>query len=124
MSLFTILFGRRATSDLESELERIKRKFADLPRSYLRAGDVFGGSGLKIIRVVCGVCDDASRALRLGLDVDNRRITRKQVANGVRRLISDARHDAGFVEAILSIEGARRYDAYLTELEHIARRIG
>jgi hypothetical protein len=83
----------------------------------------FGG-GSKALEIVPAVCDSAIKALDQGLDVNNRPIDRTGIANGIRRLVRDARQDTGLVATLLNVEGVQLYGQYLNELERIANRIG
>jgi hypothetical protein len=82
----------------------------------------FGGArGREILVTICGVCDDAIKALSQGLDVDNRPINSSQIADGLKRLVQDARNDTGLVATVLNPKGIRLYSQCLDELERIAQ---
>jgi hypothetical protein len=122
MGLFNWFKGGGTT--IQQDLRELKQKFLALPGDFPSQASVvrFGGAS-RALQIIPGVCDDAIRALNEGLDVNNRPIDRADIANGLRRLVGDARTDAGLVATELNPDGVRLYGQYLDELHRIALRI-
>jgi tetratricopeptide (TPR) repeat protein len=109
---------------LQQELRALRDKFSALPGTFPTPVQVVRiGSGPETLRVIPRVCEDAIRALDQGLDVNNLPIDKSGVANGLKRLVRDARQDTGLVMTLLSAAGVHRYGQYLDELESVANRI-
>lgn len=124
MGLLDGLLGSGSKDRVRQDLMAIKAKFEGLAGQYPRQGDVVRfGSLPQALKVIPGVCNDAIRALEQGLDVNDRPINKSQIADGLKRLVSDARQDAGLVATVLNPDGVRLYGQYLDELERIAGRI-
>lgn len=109
-----------------ARLRRFEGDFAGLRREHPRTADVvfLGGSGeggaAGTLAVISGVCADAARALETGLDPAGLRIEPGRVADGLRRLVADARKDTGLVATALDPDGVRAYQGLLVELERVA----
>jgi hypothetical protein len=115
-----------AFAETQQDLQVVKIKFYELSAKYPQKASitVFGATcGPKILEIICGICDYAIRALNQQLDVNNCPISEIQIANGLQRLVQDARQDTGLVAMVLNVEEVRLYGHYLDELEQIARHI-
>jgi hypothetical protein len=111
---------------IKEELRALKLKFLELPEKYVaqRTIEGFGDSqGLEIIRTISGVCNDVVGALISGRGVDGSPINKQQIANGLKRLIADARTDLGIVAMHINPNGVQLYQQYLKQLDDIADRI-
>lgn len=109
--------------EINKDIKSIKDMFSELPRRYQRQGDIVGpgaGKGSELIKIICSVCDDVIKALRDGVGVEGIPIDNAQIANGLKRLISDARQDTGVIAMQLNSEGVHLYNEYLSKLERIA----
>jgi hypothetical protein len=112
------------SATLKHELRVLKGKFTTLPGEYPTQVQVVRfGSPPQTLQMVALVCDDAIRALDQGLDVNNQPINPSGVANGLKRMVKDARQDTGLVATTLNPLGVRRYSQYLDELESLANRM-
>jgi hypothetical protein len=135
MSFLSKLFGTQSSGketqqnlpssrEILQDLENIKLKFSELRRLHTRQGSVnmFGRSP-DTIGIICTVCDDAIKALNVGIGVEGLPINKAQISDGLKRLVRDAKSDTGVVATKLDVEGVRFYNQYLDELERIAQQI-
>lgn len=116
------------TSELIAELYALKSKIAPIPQIYPRSGFVTGpgaDSDRKLIPAVCQVFDDAVRALQTGLDINDRPITKPQIAAGLKRLLDITRKPewVGSASLVISIQGLSEFVNYMNEIEEIASKI-
>jgi hypothetical protein len=110
---------------LPQSLQEMAAKFAGLqPPATVRPSQGTS-SGERILTTICGACDDAIQALRSGLDVDGRPITRTEIADGLQRVVSDGRSNLVMyrMASVLTPQGLRLFEEYLGQLERLARRI-
>jgi len=110
------------------ELRTLKTKISELPAQYAVEGFVFGvglGQAQEQIPIICQNIDQAIRALNTGLDPYNRPITKPQIADGLKRLVSATRKPAfiGLMTAVLNSDGIQSLEDHLNYLERIANKI-
>lgn len=129
MGWFKRMFGKgKTTSEIISDLQTLKSKISELPRRYPTGAFTFGagaGTAREQIPIICRNIDDAVRALKTGLDPNNRPITKPQIADGLKRLVGATRRPAfvGLITAVLSSSGISELENYMNELEGIASKI-
>ena len=128
MGIFGKMFGKDKTSDIVRELETLKSRISEIPQKYSTEAFVFGagvGTAKEQIPTICAVIDDAVKALEKGLDVHNQPITRPQMANGLKRLVTATQRPAfiGLVSAVLNADGVSELEKGMSELEQIANKI-
>jgi TolB-like protein len=83
------------------------------------------GQAVENIQIVCRNVDEAVRALETGLDPHGRRITKTQVAAGLRRLVDATRQPAciSLLTVVLGDDAIRSLENHLRELERMADTI-
>jgi len=128
MGLFDKLLGKDETSEVVKELLALKSKISKIPQVYSTSALVFGpgaGQAREQIPTICAVIDDAVKALRKGLNVHNRPITRPQIADGLKRLVVATRQPAfiGLTSTVIDPPGISELEKYMNEMEQIASRI-
>ena len=121
------IFGRIGTGKIVKELLDLKSKISDFPKYHQTATFTFGAGisqAHQQIQTICAVIDDAVKALKTGLDVHNRPITRHQIADGLKRL-ANATRETKFYELMKAVfgYGVAEFYNYMKELEQIANRI-
>lgn len=121
MGLFDKLRGKDETSEIVQELLALKSKVSKIPQAYSTSALVFGAGAGKTreqIPTISAVIDDAVKALRKGLDVHNRPITRPQIADGLKRLIVATRRPAfiGLISTVIDPAGISELEKYMNEL--------
>lgn len=122
------IFDRSKTSEIAQELLALKSKISELPQKFQTGTSVFGagaGKAQEQIPTLCAVIDDAVKALKTGLDIHNRPITKPQITDGLKRLVTATRQPAfiGLVSVVLSPNGVIELEKNMKELEKIANRI-
>ncbi|MBI3645886.1 MAG: hypothetical protein HY233_07975 [Acidobacteriales bacterium] len=119
------LYYALEVADIAKMLRALELLFAQLPRDFARGAEVvnLGAAPGHTLSVICEVCHAAAEALEKGIDYESKPLSRVQVADGLRRLVQDAKADTGLVASLLNQEGLRRYDTYLKQLEETAGRI-
>jgi hypothetical protein len=128
MGLFDKSSGKGETSGIVQELQDLKTKISELPTQYPAGGASFGAGASQAqeqIPIICQNIDQAISALNTGLDPYNRPITKPQIADGLKRLVSATRKPAfiGLMAAVLSIDGTQSLENHLNNLEQIANKI-
>jgi hypothetical protein len=127
IGIFDKLFSGIGTGTIVKELLDLKSKISDFPK-YRQTGTFTFGAGIsqahQQIQTICAVIDDAVKALKTGLDVHNRPITRPQIADGLKRL-ANATRETNFYELMETVfgYGVAEFYNYMKELEQIANRI-
>ena len=115
-----------ANEGIEEEIISIKEGFSELSRRHQRQATIVGpgaGQGPETISIICSVCDDVIKALSEGVDSEGLPINTTQVADGLKRLVGDARSDTGVIAVQLNSEGVALYGEYLNRLDRIADTI-
>ena len=121
------IFGGIRAGKIVKELLDLKSKISDFSK-YRQTGTFTFGAGVsqsnQQIQTICAVIDDAVKALKTGLDIHNRPITRLQIADGLKRLANATRETNFYdlMEAVFGYGVAEFYN-YIEELEQIANRI-
>jgi len=128
MGLFDKSSGKRKTPEIVGELQALKTKLSELPAKCPAGGISFGagaGQAQEQIPIICQNIDQAIRALNTGLDPYNRPITKPQIADGLKRLVSATRKPAftGLMMAVLSSDGIQALENHLNDMERIANKI-
>ena len=128
MGIFDKLSGKSKTSGIVQELRTLKTKISELPAQCPASGTSFGpgaGQAQEQIPIICQNIDQAISALNTGLDPYNRPITKPQIADGLKRLVSATRKPAfiGLMTAVLSGDGIQSLENHLNYLEQIANKI-
>jgi hypothetical protein len=78
------------------------------------------------IPIICQNIDDAIRALDTGLDRSGNPVTKRQISDGLKRLVEATRNPGlvGLLTAVLASHGIQRFEHHMGELERIAEEIG
>jgi ankyrin repeat protein len=109
------------------KLKALRIEFSELPKKYPNSATIVGHgaeAGKKVIHVICDVCDDAIDALKSGKGVEGFPITKKQISDGLKRLIIDAKSDLGVIAMQLNTHGVQLYQECIERLDAIANDIG
>ena len=122
------IFNRSKGSEITQELIALKFKISEVPQKFQTGASVFGageGKAQEQIPIICTVIDDTVKALKTGLDIHNRPITKSQITDGLKRLVAATRQPAfiGLVSVVLNPDGIIELEKYMKELERIANRI-
>jgi HEAT repeat protein len=116
------------TSEIVRELRTLKFKISELPQKYPTEAFTVGpgvAQAQEQIPIICAVIDDAVKALEKGLDVHDRPITRPQIADGLKRLVTATRKPAfiSLILAVLSLDGISELEKHMNEIEQLASKI-
>ena len=128
MAIFGKLFGKSKTSGIVQELQTLKIKISELPAQCPAKGISFGAGVTQAqeqIPIICKNIEQAIIALNTGFDPYNRPITKQQIVDGLKHLVSATRKPAfiGLMVAVLSGDGIQSLENHLNYLEQIANKI-
>jgi hypothetical protein len=113
----------RSIEGIKKDIISIQNMFSELPLRYHRQADFVGpavGKGSELIKIICRNCDDVIKALSKGADNEGHPISNIQIAEGLNRLVGDARNDTGVIAIQLNPKGVYLYQEYLKKLDLIA----
>jgi hypothetical protein len=110
-------------------LTNLKSEVSELTARHPSGGLSVGGAVAQArqqIPIICQNIDDAIRALDTGLDRSGNPVTKRQISDGLKRLVEATRNPGlvGLLTAVLASHGIQRFEHHMGELERIAEEIG
>ena len=128
MGIFDKLFGTGKASGVVNELQTLREDISILPVQCPALGVSFGGGARQAqeqIPIICQNIDQAVKALKTGLDPNQRPITKQQISAGLKNLVNATRKPAfiGLMTVVLNGDGIKLLENHLNNLERIANGI-
>lgn len=119
---------QNANTGEDQILLNLKAELSSLTTKYPSTGVSFGGGAVQAqeqIPIICQNIDDAIKALNTGQDPHGNPISKRQITDGLKRLVAATRNPAfvGLVTVVLNSDGIQQFEHLMSELERIAENI-